>query len=91
MLDDLTYLVYLPVSTDESCGLKWNMRYQIIRGICSGLYYLHTEWHIVHLDLKPENILLDDGMVPKIADFGMSRLFGQQQSRIITESRGGTR
>ncbi|XP_021317102.1 uncharacterized protein LOC8079731 isoform X2 [Sorghum bicolor] len=45
--------------SDESCGLKWNMRYQIIRGICS--------------------------------DFGMSRLFGQQQSRIITESRGGTR
>lgn len=62
----------------------------MIRGICSGLHYLHTECRIVHLDLKPENILLDDNMVPKITDFGISRLFGQQQSRVITESREGT-
>ncbi|XP_062182021.1 protein PSK SIMULATOR 1-like [Phragmites australis] len=74
----------------ESCGLEWHRRYEIIKGICCGLHYLHMECHIIHLDLKPENILLDDNMVPKIADFGLSRLFGQQQSRIITESRGGT-
>lgn len=43
---------------------------------------------MVRMDLKPENILLDDRMVPKIADFGMSRLFDKQQSRIITQSRG---
>ncbi|KAM0839647.1 hypothetical protein ACQ4PT_060178 [Festuca glaucescens] len=75
---------------DESCGLEWHMRYEIIKGVCRGLHHLHAECHIVHLDLKPENILLDDNMKPKIADFGMSRLFGQQQSRIITGSRGGT-
>ncbi|KAL6870847.1 hypothetical protein ACP4OV_014695 [Aristida adscensionis] len=74
----------------ESCGLEWNKRYEIIRGICCGLRYLHEECHILHLDLKPANILLDDNMLPKIADFGMSRLFGQDQSRIITGSRGGT-
>ncbi|KAF8711146.1 hypothetical protein HU200_029154 [Digitaria exilis] len=74
----------------ESCGLEWHWRYDMIRGICSGLHYLHTECRIVHLDLKPENILLDDNMVPKITDFGISRLFGQQQSRVITESREGT-
>jgi serine/threonine protein kinase len=45
---------------------------------------------MVHLHLKPENILLDDNMAPKIADFGMSRLFSQQQTRIVTQSRGGT-
>jgi len=82
--------VYFCFCTAESCGLEWHWRYDIIRGICSGLHYLHTECHIIHLDLKPENILLDDNMVPKITDFGMSRLFGQQQSRFITESRGGT-
>uniref|UniRef100_K3ZLQ4 Protein kinase domain-containing protein n=1 Tax=Setaria italica TaxID=4555 RepID=K3ZLQ4_SETIT len=33
---------------------------------------------------------MDNNMLPKIADFGMSRLFGQQQSRIITQKRVGT-
>ncbi|EMS61544.1 Receptor-like serine/threonine-protein kinase SD1-6 [Triticum urartu] len=74
----------------ESCGLEWHIRYDIIRRVCSGLHYLHDECRIIHLDLKPQNILLDDHMMPKLADFGMSRLFGRQQSRIITRSRGGT-
>ncbi|KAG2555790.1 hypothetical protein PVAP13_8NG032600 [Panicum virgatum] len=74
----------------ESCGLEWHVRHEIIKGICRGLHYLHTDCNMVHMDLKPENILLDDKMVPKISDFGMSRLFDQQQSRIVTQSRGGT-
>lgn len=38
------------------------------------LGYLHSQG-IVHRDLKPENILLDlDGYV-KVADFGLSKLF----------------
>nr|AGT16786.1 Protein kinase-like domain [Saccharum hybrid cultivar R570] len=69
--------------TDASSGLEWRVRYQIIKGICEGLHYLH-ENHIVHLDLKPANILLDDKMVPKIADFGISRCFDENQSKDIT-------
>jgi len=65
--------------SDESSGLEWNMRYEIIKGICRGLHFLH-ESNIVHLDLKPQNILLDDTMMPKIADFGLSRLLGEQKS-----------
>ncbi|CAO2152644.1 unnamed protein product [Urochloa humidicola] len=65
--------------TDESCGLDWNKRYKIIMGICCGLHYLHKQCQInasvLHLDLKPANILLDENMVPKIADFGLSKLF----------------
>ncbi|KAM0883850.1 hypothetical protein ACQ4PT_031373 [Festuca glaucescens] len=76
--------------SDESPGLEWNMRYKIIRGICGGLHYLHEECRIVHLDLKPANILMDATMMPKIADFGLSRIFGVQQSRIITQNRPGT-
>lgn len=75
--------------TDASCGLKWRKRYEIINGICDGLYYLH-QMQIVHLDLKPENILLDDNMMPKIADFGLSRCFDDMQSRAIASKVFGT-
>ncbi|KAF2933582.1 hypothetical protein DAI22_04g094600 [Oryza sativa Japonica Group] len=62
---------------EESGGLDWCTRYKIIMGICEGLSYLHggLEEPILHLDLKPANILLDNNMVPKIADFGVSRPF----------------
>jgi serine/threonine protein kinase len=48
-----------------------------------GLNYLHNELEppMYHFDLKPANILLDENMVPRIADFGMSRLFSDEQTR----------
>ncbi|RCV10875.1 hypothetical protein SETIT_2G143600v2 [Setaria italica] len=68
--------------------------YKIIEGICYGLHYLHEKWQagtpIIHMDLKPKNILLDDNMVPKIADFGLSRLFGVEQTQACTTSQFGT-
>lgn len=75
---------------DESRGSEWDTRYKLIEGICQGLHYLHNK-RINHLDLKPENILLDAGMVPKIIDFGLSRRFSGEQSRIITETIRGSR
>ncbi|XP_037467490.1 putative receptor-like protein kinase At4g00960 [Triticum dicoccoides] len=76
--------------SDESSGLEWNVRYEIIKGICNGLHYLHEECRIVHLDLKPQNILMDSTMIPKIADFGLSRIFGEKQTQTVTNSRVGT-
>jgi serine/threonine protein kinase len=72
--------------SDESSGLEWNMGYEIVKGICGGLSYVHGECHIGHPDLKPENILMDATMVPKIADFGSSRIFSDKQPRIITQN-----
>ncbi|KAL6638418.1 hypothetical protein ACP70R_023913 [Stipagrostis hirtigluma subsp. patula] len=96
----LLCLEYLPKGSlrehlsDESSGLDWDIRYKIIEGICNGLHYLHEAWKantpIIHMDLKPPNKLLDDNMVPKIADFGLSRLFGEEQTRACTKSRDGT-
>uniref|UniRef100_A0A453T9V9 Protein kinase domain-containing protein n=1 Tax=Aegilops tauschii subsp. strangulata TaxID=200361 RepID=A0A453T9V9_AEGTS len=77
--------------SDESSGLEWNIRYKLIKGICSGLQFLHDKCRIVHLDLKPENILMDSMMMPKITDFGLSRIFGEQQTRIVTAKPAGTR
>ena len=79
-------------TADESCGLEWHARYRIIKGICEGLKYIHElEEPICHLDLKPDNILLDKDMVPKIADFGLSRIFGNDELARITRNPYGTR
>jgi serine/threonine protein kinase len=73
--------------TDKSRGLRWRDRYQIIRGICQGLHYLHQK-NIVHLDLNPTNILLDHNLVPKITDFGKSRYFVEIQDHDMIKITG---
>lgn len=74
---------------EKSHADKWQIRYQLIKGICLGLHYLHKQ-RINHLDLKPENILLDAEMEPKITDFGLSRFFDVGQSRQFTKNIHGT-
>jgi serine/threonine protein kinase len=79
--------------TDQSGRFEWDTYFKIIKGISLGLCYLHEQKQngpIIHLDLKPSNILLDDNMIPKIADFGISRLFGPNTTRKITQNVLGT-
>jgi len=78
------------ISADGCLGLDWQMQYKIIKGICKGLEYLRhgLESSVWHLDLKPDNILLDDIMNPKISDFGLSRLLGDENTRKTINSVG---
>ncbi|KAL9389656.1 hypothetical protein Peur_018261 [Populus x canadensis] len=76
--------------SDKRQLLDWNRRYDILIGIARGLLYLHEDSHncIIHRDIKASNILLDDKWVPKIADFGMARLFPEDQTHVNTRVAG---
>ncbi|KAH6765344.1 Protein kinase superfamily protein [Perilla frutescens var. frutescens] len=77
-------------NSDRRDELDWKRRYDVITGIAKGLLYLHEEAHcrIIHRDIKASNILLDDKWVPKISDFGMARLYPEDQTHINTRVAG---
>ncbi|BAH93768.1 Os07g0132150 [Oryza sativa Japonica Group] len=62
---------------DNQQNLDWSQRFHIIKGVASGLLYLHEDWEkvVVHRDIKASNVLVDAEMNGRLGDFGLARLY----------------
>uniref|UniRef100_A0A0D9UW25 Protein kinase domain-containing protein n=1 Tax=Leersia perrieri TaxID=77586 RepID=A0A0D9UW25_9ORYZ len=73
-------------------SFSWDKFNEIALGIAKGINYLHQgcDMQILHFDIKPHNILLDNNFVPKVADFGLAKLYPRDNSFVPLNALRGT-
>ncbi len=83
LIDGITLKEYM----QRKGRLTWQESLFFAQQIAKALAHAHSRG-IIHQDIKPQNILLlRDGTV-KVTDFGIARLDGSQETKIIREAIG---
>ena len=87
----MEYVDGLPV--DRYCSardLGVSERLELFRLVCKAVEFAHTNL-VVHRDLKPSNILVSENGIPKLLDFGISKIIGAdyQDPTLATVTRIG--
>jgi hypothetical protein len=60
---------------------------ELMATICDAVHHAHLKG-VIHCDLKPGNIVVDGGGLPRILDFGIARIVGDE-AREATATLGG--
>ncbi|MCO8122377.1 protein kinase [Stieleria sp. TO1_6] len=61
--------------------LSWEAVLDISIQVCAALKHAH-DFGVIHRDLKPANLIIQDDGTVKLVDFGISKIFGHDQTAV---------
>ncbi|KAG1878199.1 kinase-like domain-containing protein [Suillus subluteus] len=68
---------------DQATTLTASTRVELIKGVAGGVNFLRSE-NVVHGDLYPGNVLIDGSGNPRLTDFGLATVVGDQELQWTT-------